>query len=72
LKEIFYFFIRCEPKNRETIENLIYSQFPQAEITEVDDYTKYVPPFKMGNGWDLRGCEFKLKETFDVKKVMIK
>jgi hypothetical protein len=59
-----YFFIRCEPKNRETIENLLYSQFPQAEITEVDDYTKYVPPFKAGGDWDLRGCEYKLKETF--------
>ncbi len=63
-----YFFIRCEPKNREMIENLLYSQFPQAEITEVDDYTKYVPSFKTGNGWDLRGCEYKLKETFEVKK----
>lgn len=61
-----YFFIRCEPKNREGIENLLYAQFPQAEITEVDDYTKYVPPFKMGNGWDLRGCEYKLKEQFEV------
>lgn len=59
-----YFFIRCEPKNRETIENLLYSQFPQAEITEVDDYTKYVPPFKAGGAWDLRGCEYRLKETF--------
>lgn len=59
-----YFFIRCEPKNRESIENLLYSQFPQAEITEVDDYTKYVPPFKAGGSWDLRGCEYKLKETF--------
>lgn len=61
-----YFFIRCEPKNRETIENLLYSQYPQAEITEVDDYTKYVPPFKAGGSWDLRGCEYKLKETFEV------
>jgi hypothetical protein len=59
-----YFFMRCEPKNRETLENLIYAQFPQAEVTEVDDYTKYVPPFKIGNGWDLRGGEYKLKETF--------
>ncbi len=59
-----YFFIRCEPKNREMIENFLYAQFPQAEITEVDDYTKYVPPFKAEGNWDLRGCEFKLKETF--------
>ncbi|NBV43207.1 hypothetical protein EBR96_10655, partial [bacterium] len=72
-----YFFVRCEPKNRETIENLLYSQFPQAEITEVDDYTKYVPPFKAGGDWDLRGCEYRLKETFapdpkdDKKKIPI-
>lgn len=61
-----YFFVHCEPKNKEMIENLIYAQFPQAEITEVDDYTKYVPPFKAGGIWDLRGCEYKLKETFEV------
>jgi hypothetical protein len=58
-----YFFIRCEPKNKEGIENLIYSQFPQAEVTEVDDYTRYVPPFKAGGDWDLRGCEYKLKNN---------
>ncbi|MDB4983939.1 MAG: protein of unknown function with transrane region [Patescibacteria group bacterium] len=63
-----YFFARVEPKNRLAVENLFYSQFPQAEITETDDYTKYVPPFKAGNGWDLRGCEYKLKETFDGDK----
>ena len=56
-----YFFIRCEPKNKELVENLIYSQFPQAEVTLTDDYTAYVPAFKSGNGWDLRGSEFKLK-----------
>lgn len=60
-----YFFIRCEPKNREMIENLIYGQFPNAEVTEVDDYTKYVPPFKAEGTWDLRGGEYKLKEKPD-------
>lgn len=62
-----YFFIRCEPKNAEMIENMLYAQFPQAEITRTDDYTKYVPPFKSDQGWELRGCEYKLKETFEVK-----
>lgn len=59
-----YFFIRCEPKNKETIENLIYAQFPQAEVTEVDDYTKYVPSYKGGNGWEFQGAEYVLKEVF--------
>lgn len=63
-----YFFARVEPKNKLAVENLFYAQYPQAEITETDDYTKYVPPFKAGNGWDLRGCEYKLKETFDTDK----
>lgn len=61
-----YFFMRVDPKSKESVENLIYAQFPQAEVTETDDYTKYVPPFKSDNGWDLRGCEYKLKETFEV------
>lgn len=59
-----YFFIRVDPKTKEGVENLIYAQFPQAEITETDDYTKYLPPFKADGPWDLRGCEYKLKETF--------
>ena len=63
-----YFFARVEPKNKLAVENLFYAQYPQAEITETDDYTKYVPPFKAGNGWDVRGCEYKLKETIEVDK----
>lgn len=55
-----YFFIRVESRFKNLLETQIYSQYPNAEVTEVDDYTRYVPKFKKGNGWELRGFEMKL------------
>ena len=55
-----YFFIRVESRFKNLVETQIYSQYPNAEVTEVDDYTRYVPKFAKGNGWELRGFEMKL------------
>jgi hypothetical protein len=55
-----YFFIRAERRFKNLIETQIYSQFPTAEVNEVDDYTKYVPKFVPGGDWEVRGIELKL------------
>jgi hypothetical protein len=55
-----YFFIRTQKKHRDTIESLIYSQYPNAEVSSVDDYTRYVPQWKPDNGWVLDASEFHL------------
>ena len=55
-----YFFIRTQKKHKETLKALIYSQYPNAEVNEVDDYTRYVPEWKPGNGWVLDVAEFHL------------
>jgi hypothetical protein len=55
-----YFFIRTQKKNKSTIESLIYSQYPTAEVSSVDDYTRYVPDWKPDNGWVLDTAEFHL------------
>ena len=55
-----YFFIRTQKKNRDTLESLIYSQYPGAEVSVVDDYTRYVPEWKPDNGWVLDAAEFHL------------
>mgnify|MGYP000458654393 CR=1 FL=1 len=55
-----YFFIRTQKKNKDTLEALIYSQYPGAEVSVVDDYTRYVPEWKPDNGWVLDAAEFHL------------
>jgi hypothetical protein len=55
-----YFFIRTQKKNKDTLEALIYSQYPGAEVSVVDDYTRYVPEWKPDNGWTLDVAEFHL------------
>ena len=55
-----HFFVRCETKFRNFIESLIYSQYPDAEIHEVEDYTKAVPKNIPNSEWDLWGVDFKL------------
>jgi hypothetical protein len=54
-----YFFVRVEGRFKALVTHQIYAQYPDAEITEVDDYIKYVPPFAPDNGWEYRGCELK-------------
>ncbi len=59
-----YFFVRTHDQVTELIKSTIYSQYPQAEINEVDDYTKYVPDFtKHEDTWDLYGVNFKLSQA---------
>lgn len=55
-----YFFIRTESRFKNLVETQIYSQYPTAEIQEVEDYTKYVPKFEPGGAWECRAFEMKL------------
>lgn len=56
-----YFFIRTHEKIAELVKSTLYSQFPQVEISEVDDYTSYVPNYLyVQDKWGLYGADFKL------------
>ncbi|MBI4709258.1 MAG: hypothetical protein HY764_03590 [Candidatus Portnoybacteria bacterium] len=55
-----HFFLRIPTKFRNFIESQIYSQYPQAEIREVDDYVWNVPPDVPNKNWDLWGAKLKL------------
>ena len=55
------FIIHCERKYRDLIEAIIYAQYPDAEIIEVDDYTKNFANIKFPNEkYQLWGTELKL------------
>ena len=56
-----YFFIRTHEKLADLVKSTIYSQFPQAEVSEVDDYTRHVPNYNHHQyNWSLYGADFKL------------
>ena len=52
------FLIRTPEKFRNLVETAIYSQYPDAEITEVSDYTDSVPSTFPDSEWDIWGGEF--------------
>jgi len=53
-----HFYIRAAKIFRNIIESNIYSQYPEAEIFEVEDYTKQVPQDIPNKDWDLWGTSF--------------
>ncbi|MDD5032411.1 MAG: hypothetical protein PHR36_05255, partial [Patescibacteria group bacterium] len=52
------FLIRTPVKFRDMAEAAVYSQYPDAEITEVDDYTQGLPDRFPDEVYDIWGCEF--------------
>jgi len=55
-----HFFARLPDFYRDTLESAIYSQYPTAEISLVEDYTKNVPQNIPNEKWDLYGEDFSL------------
>jgi len=55
-----HFFIRTPDFYRNTVESSIYSQYPDAEIEEVPDYTEQVPDEIPNEEWDLWGTDYEM------------
>jgi len=53
-----HFYIRCAEKFRNLVETVVYSQYPEAEITLAKDYTKYVPQDIPNKEWDFYGVDY--------------
>lgn len=52
-----HFYMRVPEIFRKIIESNIYSQYPEAEISEVEDYTKKIPQDIPNKDWDLFGTD---------------
>jgi len=55
-----HFYMRIPDFFRETAESTIYSQYPESEISLVEDYTKNVPQDIPNKDWDLYCEDFTL------------
>lgn len=56
------FLVRTEVEYRDLLEAAIYAQYPEAEITEVEDYVNILPDKFPDKEYDVDGIEFKLAE----------
>ncbi len=52
-----HFYIRVPARFRDIIESNIYSQYPEAEISEAPDYTQNTPPDIPNKDWELWGTD---------------
>jgi hypothetical protein len=57
------FLIRTEEEFRDLVEAAIYAQYPEAEITEVEDYVDNVPTHYPNDSYDVFGGEFALEKA---------
>jgi len=56
------FLIRTESEFRDLVEAAIYAQYPEAEITEVEDYVGNIPSVYPNKDFDIFGVEFSLAD----------
>lgn len=56
------FIIRTEEEYRDLVEASVYAQYPEAEITEVEDYVTNIPDAYPNEEYDVFGVEFKLAQ----------
>ena len=63
------FLIHTAEQFKSLIETALYSQYPDAEITEVDDYTNGMPTKFPDDTWDVFGTEFiyAKKDAYPIK-----
>lgn len=58
-----HFYVRCEKKFQNFFESLVYAQYPDAEIQEVEDYALSVPKNVPNKEWELWGVDYKLAKN---------
>lgn len=54
------FVVVTQKKYRDLVEAAIYAQYPDAEITEIEDYAKNFPRHFPNDTYELFGCEYTM------------
>lgn len=57
-----HFYMRIPQGAQKLVESAIYSQYPETEISVVEDYTKFFPRDIPNKDWDMWGTNFKLEK----------
>lgn len=55
-----HFLLRIPESQRNIFESHLYAQYPEAEIVEVEDYTKNVPQDIPNDTWDILGTDYTM------------
>lgn len=55
-----YFYVRTPKQYRNLVESSIYAQYPEVEMTQVDDYTEEMPLVLPNETFDVSGTGYKL------------
>src|SRR4030042_6735415 len=55
-----HFFIKLPAKFRKLVESNIYAQYPESEISQVEDYTTKIPPDIPNKEWNLWGMDLRM------------
>ncbi len=55
-----HFLVRCPEPFQDLFESHIYSQYGEAEIRRVEDYTSNVPSNIPNDRWDFMGCGYQM------------
>ena len=55
-----HFYVRCPKQHRNLIESAIYAEYPDAELSEAEDYTELMPQILPNDIYDLWGNDFVL------------
>ncbi len=58
-----HYYIRTLKGRRNMVEALIYAQYPEAQILEVEDYYNKFPKVVPNRNWDLWGTDFTFQQS---------
>ncbi len=58
-----HFYIRTEERYRNLVESALYAQYPDAEMQEVEDYTRSVPKNIPNPDWNMWGTDYKFSKA---------